>query len=292
MAQKQIPPHDFKPEKCDNLTEFETQQLKKYVDSVKKNFLGQGHIDVVERSSPILSRVVAVSTNPFRHSQMTDMNAINNNNLILNGMLNNLSLNEETKQKINCRGCNLQITSAYVKAERLGKNAHWHPKCFKCKKCSQLLVDLIYFHYKNEIYCARDLAELMEIPRCTACDELILVPEYTLADGNNYHIKHFSCYYCDDPLAGKQYVNDEKTSNPVCLQCYDKHFANVCSMCHLVIAPSEQGVSFKDFHFHLKCFKCGNSSCSKELIGSRFCMRNKNGNNIPFCSSICVNSAM
>lgn len=205
-------------------------------------------------------------------------------------MLNNLSLNEE--EKLNCRSCNLQITSAYVKADKLGKDGVFHPKCFKCQKCSQLLVDLIYFHYKNQIYCARDLAELMEIPRCTACDELILVPEYTLADGNNYHIKHFCCIFCDEPLAGKQYVNDEKTNNPVCLQCYDKHFASVCTMCHSVIAPHEQGVSFKDFHFHLSCFKCGNSSCAKELIGSRFCMRIKNGNNIPFCSSTCVNNAI
>lgn len=286
QAQIQIPPHDFKPERCDGLSEFETQQLKKYVDSVKKNFLGQGLIDVVPATTSMRS------TNPFVRQQQQqhhdDLNKLNNNDIILNDMLGNLSLNEE--MKLNCRGCDTLITSAYVKAERLGKDANWHPKCFKCKKCSQLLVDLIYFHFKNEIYCARDLANLMEIPRCSACDELILVPEYTLADDKNYHIKHFCCIFCDNPLAGQQYVNDEKTNNPVCLECYDKHFANFCTMCHKIIAPSEQGVTFKDFHFHLKCFKCGNLSCSKELIGSRFCMRNKNGNNIPFCSSTCVNS--
>jgi hypothetical protein len=97
QAQKQIPPHDFKPEKCDNLTEFETQQLKKYVDSVKKNFLGQGEIDIIERTSPTLSRAAgAASTNPFRH-QSTDLNALNNN-VFVNDMLNNLSLNKETNK--------------------------------------------------------------------------------------------------------------------------------------------------------------------------------------------------
>ncbi len=287
QAQQQIPPHDFKPEKCDDLSEFETQQLQKYVDSVKKNYLGQGQIDVIEKKSPALSS--RVSTNPFLRHQKK-MNLINNNDLIVNDLMNNLSLNEEVK--INCRRCNLPISSSYVKAERLGKNAHYHPKCFQCKKCSQLLVDIIYFHYKGEIYCARDLAELMEIPRCKACDELILVPEYTLADGNSYHIKHFCCVFCDEPLAGKQYVNDDKTNNPVCLQCYDKHFAEFCTMCHLVIAPSEQGVSFKNVHFHLNCFKCANLSCSKELIGSRFCMKNKNGYKMPFCSNTCVNIAL
>lgn len=288
QAQIQIPPHDFKAEHCDNLSEFETQQLKKYVDSVKKNFLGQGQIDVVPEKP--VSTMNIPSTNPFvrQQQQHDDMNRLNNNNLIVSDMLGNLSLNEETK--LNCRGCNSLITSAYVKAERLGKDAHWHPKCFKCNKCSQLLVDLIYFHFKNEIYCARDLADLMEIPRCTACDELILVPEYTLADEKNYHLKHFCCVFCDIPLAGQQYVNDEKTNNPVCLECYDKHFANFCTICQSIIAPSDEGVSFNNFHFHLNCFKCGNSSCAKKLIGSRFCMRNKNGNNIPFCSSTCVNS--
>lgn len=272
------------------MSEFEKNQLRKYVDSVKSNFLGQGLIDVVQKKTNMPTTTSTImpimkSTNPFIQN---DLNKLNNNNLIVNDMLGNLSLNED--EHLNCRGCNTSITSAYVKAERLGKEAQWHPKCFKCKKCSQLLVDLIYFHYKNEIYCARDLAELMEIPRCTACDELILVQEYTLADNKNFHIKHFCCIFCDLPLAGQQYVNDDKTNNPVCLDCYEKHFANVCTMCQLIIPPSEQGVSFKDFHFHLKCFRCGNSSCSKELIGSRFCMRNKNGNNIPFCSSTCVNS--
>jgi PET Domain/LIM domain len=278
LAQVQIPPHDFNPEKCDELTDYEKSQLQKYVENVKKNALGQGQIDVVE--VPLKSFIQgapqsrATTSNPFmRHANISkDLNAINNNNLAND--MGNLTIADEIK----CRECTLQITGAYVKAERL--KGHWHPKCFKCKKCSQLLVDLIYFHYKNEIYCARDLAELMQIPRCAACDELILVPEYTLADNNNYHLKHFCCIYCDMKLAGHQYVTDEKTNNPVCLDCYEKHFSNSCGACRQNIAPNEQGVSIKDLHFHLNCFNCANQACAKMLIGSRFCIRN----NLPFCS--------
>lgn len=280
LASMQIPAHDFAPEKCDNLTEFEAQQLQKYVDNVKKNYFGQGQVDIAEPQRAI--------TVPTRHPQVAtirgaDLNAINNN-LVDN--MRNLTVDDSQLIKLLCRGCVEPITSAYVKAERLGKDAQWHPKCFKCKKCSQLLVDLIYFHFNNEIYCARDLAVLMEIPRCTACDELILVPEYTLADGQNFHVKHFCCFHCDIQLAGQQYVSDDMpNNNPVCLKCFDQYYANVCSACAKIIAPSEEGVSLKDVHFHRGCFVCG--FCKKGLIGGRFCLRDR----IPFCSAACVNSA-
>jgi testin len=278
MASLQIPAHDFAPEKCDNLSEFETQQLQKYVDNVKKNYFGQGEVNLAK---PI------VPAKPTSHLLKTTNNAVTgnvdsiNNNLV--GTMRNLTMNES---HLNCRGCKESITSSYVMAQKLGANAQWHPKCFKCNRCSQLLVDLIYFHYNNEIYCARDLAELMEIPRCSACDELILVPEYTLADGKSYHVKHFCCFHCDIQLAGQQYVSDDTpNNNPVCLPCFDRHYANMCSCCGNSIAPTDQGVSLKDVHFHMSCFNCG--FCQKVLIGARFCLRNK----IPFCSAACVQSA-
>jgi testin len=274
MASMQIPAHDFAPEKCDNLTEFEAQQLKKYVDNVKNNCFGQGQVDIAQ---PITKTSLMSRPNVAR---MHHSDSINNN---LANNMRNMTVNED---HLTCRGCKLPITSAYVLAEKLGDTAQWHPKCFKCQKCSQLLVDLIYFHFKNEIYCARDLAELMEIPRCTACDELILVPEYTMADGNNYHIKHFSCFHCDVQLAGQQYVSDDMPgNNPVCLKCFDLHYANMCNMCQKIIAPTEEGVSLKDVHFHTSCFNCG--FCRKVLIGGRFCLRDR----IPYCSAACVNSA-
>ena len=60
-----------------------------------------------------------------------------------------------------------------VTAEKI-KDAVWHPGCFACSACNELLVDLVYFTYKGKLYCARDLAELLEIPRCFACDEVSL----------------------------------------------------------------------------------------------------------------------
>lgn len=275
MASLQIPAHDFAPEKCDNLTEFEAEQLAKYVDNVKNNYFGQGEVNLAKP-------LVPAKPQPKSTSSATLSNTFDsvNNNLV--GNMRNMTVGDAP---LSCRHCTEQILSSYVIAKKLGADAHWHPKCFKCARCSQLLVDLIYFHYNNEIYCARDLAELMDIPRCSGCDELILVPEYTLADGKNYHVKHFCCFHCDLQLAGQQYVTDDSSANPVCLPCYDTHYANVCSSCGTSIAPTEQGVSLKDVHFHMSCFNCG--FCQKVLIGGRFCLRNQ----IPYCSAACVKSA-
>lgn len=58
-----------------------------------------------------------------------------------------------------------------VFATRLGPNASWHPGCFTCCICRELLVDLIYFHRDGRMYCGRHHAETLK-PRCSACDEV------------------------------------------------------------------------------------------------------------------------
>lgn len=47
----------------------------------------------------------------------------------------------------------------------------WHPKCFTCSTCSELLVDLTYCVHDDKIYCERHYAEVLK-PRCSACDEV------------------------------------------------------------------------------------------------------------------------
>ncbi len=66
--------------------------------------------------------------------------------------------------------------SVYIRAERAGPEKVWHPGCFKCATCEELLVDLIYYHSpeKASLYCGRHHAELVGV-RCTACDEVCLI---------------------------------------------------------------------------------------------------------------------
>jgi len=58
-----------------------------------------------------------------------------------------------------------------VTASRVGSGAAWHPACFTCHVCKEMLVDLIYFCKDNHIYCGRHHAETLK-PRCSACDEV------------------------------------------------------------------------------------------------------------------------
>ena len=47
----------------------------------------------------------------------------------------------------------------------------WHPRCFQCSECEELLVDLTYCVHDDKIYCERHYAEMLK-PRCNACDEV------------------------------------------------------------------------------------------------------------------------
>jgi len=58
-----------------------------------------------------------------------------------------------------------------VFASRAGPNTCWHPACFTCCVCKELLVDLIYFYREGKLYCGRHHAETLK-PRCSACDEV------------------------------------------------------------------------------------------------------------------------
>lgn len=193
----------------------------------------------------------------------------------------NLSLSKTKIQK--CQQCNeaISVGDVVVTAEK-AEDAAWHPGCFVCSACNELLVDLVYFYSKGKLYCARDLANLLEIPRCFACDELIFLREYTVAEGHNYHVKHFCCWDCDIPLAGQQYISEN--DRPLCLLCYGKTYAKSCAACNKVIAADQQGVAVKNLNFHatMDCFCC--ASCKKSLLNGRMAIKEDK----PFCSKECI----
>ncbi|XP_025069532.1 prickle planar cell polarity protein 3 isoform X9 [Alligator sinensis] len=71
-----------------------------------------------------------------------------------------------------CEQCGKQVRGGDVGvvASRAGLGACWHPQCFQCAACCELLVDLIYFYQDGQVYCGRHHAERLH-PRCQACDE-------------------------------------------------------------------------------------------------------------------------
>jgi len=182
-----------------------------------------------------------------------------------------------------CSGCSIPMFPGEIAvfAERAGRNKCWHPACFSCNECGELLEDLLYFYSNGALFCARDFASLMNIPRCAACDELIFSEEYTGAEDRFWHVKHFCCWICDQPLAGHKYIPVD--GMPHCLDCWQKQHGKVCSACKGVIDPQSQRVSLGENHWHVSqdCFKCG--VCQTSLLGGKMSFRQ----GTLLCSSHC-----
>lgn len=189
---------------------------------------------------------------------------------------------DEGSQMKTCTECEqaLGIGEAVIWTDRAGEDRQWHPGCFVCTECKELLVDLIYFYNDNKVYCGRHYCELHK-PRCSACDELIFAPEYTQAEETHWHLKHFCCWHCDQPLGGKNYVPHD--NQPICIPCYEKTFAHSCATCRQIIAPNTEWVTFEKFHWHARpeCFRC--IECNMSLVGKPCIPKGET----VFCSSKC-----
>nr|XP_033197381.1 prickle planar cell polarity protein 3-like isoform X1 [Bombus vancouverensis nearcticus] len=171
-----------------------------------------------------------------------------------------------------CRECTRPIAAGEmaVAASRAGPSALWHPACFVCCVCRQLLVDLIYFWRDGRLYCGRHHAETLK-PRCCACDEIILADECTEAEGRAWHMRHFACLECDRQLGGQRYVMRE--GRPYCLRCFDASFAEYCDSCGEPIGVDQGQMSHEGQHWHATeaCFCC--ATCRTSLLGRPFLPR-------------------
>ncbi|KOB72188.1 Uncharacterized protein OBRU01_08919 [Operophtera brumata] len=121
---------------------------------------------------------------------------------------------------IECTGCTKSIRngSVTVQAPRIGEDAYYHPSCFSCAECDELLVELAYCALDGRLYCVRHYAERLK-PRCHACDEvrvyycvtdshecdeLLVELAYCALDGRLYCVRHYAerlkprCHACDE----------------------------------------------------------------------------------------------
>lgn len=171
-----------------------------------------------------------------------------------------------------CEACEepLSVGDIGVFGSRFGTAVAWHPSCFKCFVCKELLVDLIYFHREGRLYCGRHHAETLK-PRCSACDEIILADECTEAEGRAWHMKHFACFECDKQLGGQRYIM--RDGKPYCLGCFDAMFAEYCDYCGEPIGVDQGQMSHDGQHWHATdhCFSCSTCRCS--LLGRPFLPR-------------------
>ncbi|XP_076597763.1 uncharacterized protein prickle3 isoform X1 [Chaetodon auriga] len=181
-----------------------------------------------------------------------------------------------------CQQCGRQICGGDIAvfASRAGQGSCWHPQCFQCASCSELLVDLIYFYQDGQIYCGRHHAERLK-PRCQACDEIILADECTEAEGRYWHMKHFCCFECEAALGGQRYIMRE--SRPYCCSCYESLYAEYCDTCGEHIGIDQGQMTYEGQHWHAveSCFCC--ARCQLPLLGRPFLPRG----GLIFCSRPC-----
>ncbi|XP_051949859.1 prickle-like protein 2 [Xyrauchen texanus] len=181
-----------------------------------------------------------------------------------------------------CEQCGGQINGGDIAvfASRLGHGLCWHPHCFVCCMCAELLVDLIYFHQDCKIYCGRHHAERLK-PRCSACDEIIFADECTEAEGRHWHMKHFCCYECEAPLGGQRYIMRE--GQPHCCNCFESLYAEYCDACGEHIGIDQGQMAYEGQHWHAteECFSC--ACCHQSLLGRPFLPKQ----GLIYCSRLC-----
>ncbi|XP_041976256.1 prickle planar cell polarity protein 3-A isoform X4 [Aricia agestis] len=168
---------------------------------------------------------------------------------------------------VECMSCTKPIRngSIMVQAPRIGDEACFHPACFTCSECDELLVELAYCALDGRLYCVRHYGERLK-PRCHACDELIFSGEYTKAMNKDWHSGHFCCWQCDESLTGQRYVLRDE--HPYCIKCYETVFANGCEECNKTIGIDSKDLSYKDKHWHEACFLC--AKCRVSLVDKQF----------------------
>ncbi|XP_055999039.1 prickle planar cell polarity protein 3-B-like isoform X2 [Ostrea edulis] len=191
-----------------------------------------------------------------------------------------------TMQGVICCKCQQMISggSMAVFASRAGHDKIWHPACFTCTTCDELLVDLIYFFKDEFLYCGRHHAELIK-PRCGACDEIIFADECTEAEGRSWHMKHFCCFECDRQLGGQRYIMKE--GRPYCCVCFERMYAEYCDTCGEHIGVDQGQMTHEGQHWHAteRCFKC--HTCQKSLLGQPFLPKH----GVIYCSAACSRAA-
>ncbi|KAM6985863.1 prickle-like protein 1b isoform 2-T2 [Aplochiton taeniatus] len=172
-------------------------------------------------------------------------------------------------QHTQCQHCGGGIAGGEMAifASRAGSAPCWHPACFVCATCEELLVDLIYFHHHGKVHCGRHHAELLK-PRCSACDEIIFSDECTEAEGRHWHMKHFACFECQAMLGGQRYIM--KDGRPYCCGCFESLYAEYCEACGENIGVDHAQMTYEGVHWHAtdQCFCCAH--CKTSLLGCPF----------------------
>jgi prickle len=149
---QQLPKQDLSLKQCQHISSRDQTSYQDFICARNDIALDIGHAIVIPRD---------VDNNHAKH--------VNDSNLGGGGCVVG-----------NCRKCKGALTGGdlAVVAPRFGLRDFWHPGCFTCTTCDEILVDLTYCVHNDNLFCERHYAENLK-PRCGACDELIFAGQYT-----------------------------------------------------------------------------------------------------------------
>jgi hypothetical protein len=92
----------------------------------------------------------------------------------------------------------------------------------------------------------------------------------TASNASNVNSDEFCCFNCNNSLTGSRYILKEE--NPYCIKCYEDQFAHQCEECKNKIGTDSKDLSYKEKHWHEKCFFC--NVCKLPLVDKPFGSKN------------------
>eukprot|EP00074_Homo_sapiens_P084699 XP_016859580.1 LIM and senescent cell antigen-like-containing domain protein 1 isoform X6 [Homo sapiens] len=160
-----------------------------------------------------------------------------------------------------CHQCGEFIIGRVIKA----MNNSWHPECFRCDLCQEVLADIGFVKNAGRHLCRpchnREKARGLGKYICQKCHAII--DEQPLIFKNDpYHPDHFNCANC-----GKELTADarELKGELYCLPCHDKMGVPICGACRRPIEGRVVNAMGKQWHVeHFVCAKC-----EKPFLGHR-----------------------
>ncbi|XP_023573141.1 LIM and senescent cell antigen-like-containing domain protein 1 [Octodon degus] len=160
-----------------------------------------------------------------------------------------------------CHQCGEFIIGRVIKA----MNNSWHPECFCCDLCQEVLADIGFVKNAGRHLCRpchnREKARGLGKYVCQKCHAII--DEQPLVFKNDpYHPDHFNCANC-----GKELTADarELKGELYCLPCHDKMGVPICGACRRPIEGRVVNAMGKQWHVeHFVCAKC-----EKPFLGHR-----------------------
>jgi len=148
-----------------------------------------------------------------------------------------------------CDACGQTINGEVMEA----LNGNYHPSCFKCSSCSQVLGEEYYLNDKKPL-CAN-----CHLPKCARCGGII-EGDYLKALDQVFHKNCFSCFVCSEPFPTGKYFSEDKKA--YCSKHFYERKGIVCVVCKEPL--TEHFIEIEDNKYHLNHFCC--AFCNAQLI--------------------------